>query len=484
MQTTEKLNKIYSLYAQWNYAEAKKYNDEILLADSGNIYAKRYENLLTQKIKSQIEPERKWPIPTVKWKSLKCPHCVAKISFSWLTQWQKDRIRNKDLDNLEIKCPYCHTSFMLQNRKVKSILWIKLWDKINYKQKSYRTTGYIEYQWNWYQWSYSGKLYYIEWILLWSDNSYLYFSEWYSIDDGEKVYEFDFSQKTVPKHPLSVDFDWKKFYSQGVETKMKEYSKVSVKSAYWENSKSYKIWESVLLAPHSDVSWKKYVYEQESSWNQTEVWIYNVYKTNESLARKIFNKQWKIKRQRKSNFGEHIWNYLNWFFILLFLVVMFESFITWKTIGYFIGVLVLWLFIYNIPKIQSSNWSNWWMKLLLIGLFGPIFMLVIVKPLTNIIIEKKEQVHIEHLGISKKSELNLSSSIDKNKKTTSSTKYDYGGVRTYYQENSGIKFSVQSDEDIAVINKVIDNSNNKFWNLSQNEEKINELFKWNLYKLK
>lgn len=287
MEATEKLNKIYSLYTQGNYTEAKKYNDEILWLDANNIYAKRYQNLLTQKIKSQVEPKRKGPIPTVKWKSLKCPHCVAKISLSWLTQWQKDRIRNKDLNNLEIKCPYCHTKFMLQNKKVKPILWIKLWDKINYKQKAYRTTGYIEYQWNWYEGNYSGKVYYIEWILLWSDNSYLYFSEWYSVDDGKKVYEFDFSQKNIPKNPMNVDFSKKTFSSSGILKKMKEYSKVKVKSAYWENAKSFKIWEEVTLAPDTS-SWC--VYEQESSGTQIEVWIYKTEKVSENLARKIFKK--------------------------------------------------------------------------------------------------------------------------------------------------------------------------------------------------
>lgn len=482
METTEKLNKIYSLYMQGDYSQAKKYNDEILSLDANNIYAKRYENLLIQKVKSQIEPERKWPIPTVKWKSLKCPHCVSKIALSWLTQWQKDRIRNKDLDNLEIKCPYCHTSFMLQKKTVKSILWIKLWEQINYKQKTYRTVWYIEYNWKWYEWNYSWKTYYIEWILLWTDNSYLYFSEWYSIDDWEKKYEFDFSQKNIPEDPMAVDFQNKKFTYSGTPIHMKEFSKVKVKSAYGENAKSFKIGEEIMLAPQK-VNWKPYVYEQESSWNQTEVWIYLTDKVTENVARRYFNKATKkiIKEPQNFDYLSWMWQLIFWW---IFWVFFFQHIIGLKAILYILWIIILWLFVYNISKWQSSSWSNWWMKVLLIGLFGPIFMLTIVQPLTNFIIEKKEQVHIEYLGMSKKSELNFPSGFDKNQKIISTTKYDYGGVKTYYQENSGIKFSVQSDEDVALIKKVIENTNNQFGNLSENEEKINELFKWNLYKLK
>ncbi|MCP4523520.1 MAG: hypothetical protein GY828_04850, partial [Candidatus Gracilibacteria bacterium] len=235
------LNKIYTLYSGEKYLEAKQLNDQVLQQDPNNIYAKRYQGLLEKKIKLTVEPERKGPIPTVAGKSLKCPHCVAKIALSGLTQGQKNRIRNKDLDNLEIKCPYCHTEFMLQKKTAKSLLGIKLGEKITYKQKSYRTTGYIEYEGNWYEGNYSGKVWYLEWILLGDDNSYLYFSEGYSVDDGRKVHEFDFSQKTIPKMPMSVDFSNKTFSASGIPMQMKEYSKVKVKSAYGENSKSFKI---------------------------------------------------------------------------------------------------------------------------------------------------------------------------------------------------------------------------------------------------
>jgi hypothetical protein len=48
---------------------------------------------------------------------------------------------------------------------------------------------------------------------------------------------------------MVVDFENKKFILSGVPISMKEYSKVKVKSAYGENSKSFQIGEHVTLAP-------------------------------------------------------------------------------------------------------------------------------------------------------------------------------------------------------------------------------------------
>ncbi len=105
-------------------------------------------------------------------------------------------------------------------------------------------------------------------------------------------------------------------------------------------------------------------------------------------------------------------------------------------------------------------------------------------PIISTIIEKKEQVHIDHIETWKKIELNFSSWYDKNKTTTSTSRYDYWGVRTYYKENTWIKFSIQTQEDIDLIKKIKENKSDWYKNLSENEEKINTLFEWNLYKLK
>jgi len=426
MEKTQSLNQIYTLYSEWKYLEAKELNDHVLEEDWKNIYAKRYQSLLEKKMKQTLEWERKWPIPKVSWKSLKCPHCVSKIALSWLTQWQKDKIRNKELDNLEIKCPYCHTVFMLQKKTAHSILGIKLWEKISYKQKSYRTVGYIEYSGRWYEWSYSWEVIYLEWILLWDDNSYLYFSEWYSIDDWRKVYEFDFSQKIIPTRPLAVDFSNKTFSVAGTPMQMKKYSTVKVKSAYGENSKSFKIGEQVILAPDT-VSWSWCLYEQESSGTQTEVWIYKTDTVSASLARKIFNKT-------ASN--------------------------------------------------TSVNISNWlFNKFLLIWIIWPIFMFLVVIPITNAILEWKDKVDVNHLDIWQKYELEFTNADIKKQKITSTTRYDYGGVKTYFEEKKWIKFSIESEKDKEIIKKIKEMKKNNLWEKS-NENTILNFFEWIFYKLK
>jgi uncharacterized protein (DUF2225 family) len=57
---------------------------------------------------------------------LKCPHCLAKIPFSSLNSTQKEAIKKGKYNNLEIKCPYCHTKFSLQKRKAPSVLELKI----------------------------------------------------------------------------------------------------------------------------------------------------------------------------------------------------------------------------------------------------------------------------------------------------------------------------------------------------------------------
>jgi len=47
---------------------------------------------------------------------------LAKIPFSGLNNEKKSEIKSGNYNNLEIKCPYCHTKFVLQKKKAQSIL--------------------------------------------------------------------------------------------------------------------------------------------------------------------------------------------------------------------------------------------------------------------------------------------------------------------------------------------------------------------------
>lgn len=398
MNINETLKEIYKLYTAWDYKKAQELNNQILVQEPDNIYATRYQNLIEKNIKSQLEPERKGAIPKVWWKTLKCPHCISKIPFSSLNQKQKDRIRRKELENLEIKCPYCHTEFLLQKRKARSFLGIKIGDKINYKQKSYRTVWYVQYVWNWYEGSYSWETVYLEWILLWNDNSYLYFSEWYSLDEEKKTYEFEFSKKVIPKKILWVDFDKKAFtlssgssFSNSIP--FDEYNIMQVKNVYGENAKSFKIWDTVQLAPVS--FWGNYVYEKENSGRQEEIGIYETRKISEYVARNIFGSQ----DNNKSSFNELSWsNNMNIVEILIgtFVLLWFWSVIGTESLlikilvelsGF--GLLVLMLYkvwsiwnFYNLCILQSHKWfmdylkslQPWHIALLIcsLGIFAPV----------------------------------------------------------------------------------------------------------------
>jgi len=55
MDKTVSLNKIYILYTEEKYSEARVLNDQILEHDPANIYAKRYQSLLEKKVKTSVE---------------------------------------------------------------------------------------------------------------------------------------------------------------------------------------------------------------------------------------------------------------------------------------------------------------------------------------------------------------------------------------------------------------------------------------------
>jgi len=188
-----KLKEVFSLYESRKYKEAIEINNQILKEDPSNIYAKKYASLLSSKLNIQDKKVR------VKWKALKCPHCLAKIPFSGLTENQRKSIKSWNYNNLEIKCPYCNTKFVLQKKKSNSILWIKIWDIATIDWKKYRVTWYVEYSWYWYEDNYSGWVKYLEWLLLWKNNEYKYFSEWKNSDDWVWTNEFELSEFYIIK---------------------------------------------------------------------------------------------------------------------------------------------------------------------------------------------------------------------------------------------------------------------------------------------
>ena len=298
MDIKDKLKQVSDLYHVGELSKAKKINDEILAEDPNNVYAKKYSSLLNEKTIPTWNKDKK---VIVKWKKLKCPHCVSAIWFSSLTEEQREKIKEKKYNNLEIKCPYCHTKFVLQSKKANSMIGLKVWDFATIDNVKYRTTGYVEYEWKWHEWGYSDKTWYLEWILLWEDNSYYYFSEWYSIDEWSREYEFELSNKIIPPFSLKPNYDSNKIEIDWKNVNIKWHCDLKVKSLYWENSKIYTNGESVSLYEFNH-SGQSYVIEKESSWRQVESWIYKTKELSRGSSLSLFwllGDSWSTKKDNK-----------------------------------------------------------------------------------------------------------------------------------------------------------------------------------------
>ena len=461
MDENKEIKKVFELYSAWNFKEAQELNNKILESFPSNMYAKRYEKILSDKLPSPSKGDElgvRSKSAKVRWKSLKCPHCLAKIPFSGLTWEQKSEIKKWNYNNLEIKCPYCHTKFILQKRKAQSRLWIKIWDIANIDWKKYRATGYVEYRWHWYEDWYSDITNYLEWILLWEDNSYYYFSEWYSIDDWSSEEEFELSKKIIPNFNIPTNFN--------------SYTEATVKSIYWENSKNYVVWEKTILYDFK-ISWKNYIKEIEWAWSQKEAGIYEAKEISWKEAGKIFWKEFKNKSSEYWNFLKKSWdnNFIWWLVFAIIFWINFISLIPAEYIVWWIILVIISALFYVFKDKIPEKYS----KIIYFIIALPIFSFFIFQPIFNWILENKEKIELNNLVETKKSELKFIDYSIMQEKQTSSTRYDYGGTKTYYERNIWLKFSVKTEEDKKIIEKIK--------NLDS-ENKIKKMFKWPIYKLK
>ena len=418
MSINQKLNQLNQLFADKNYREAMLLCEEILKEEPTNIYAKKYQDLIKPYLNDKSEV---WKIATVKWKNLKCPHCESSISLSALNTEQKEKIRKNDYQNLAIKCPYCNTTFTLQKKSSSSIIWIQIWDKIEYLWKKYRVTGCVNYTWTWYEKNYSWRLNYQEWILLWDDNSYLYFSEWYFLDDWEENYEFEFSKKITPNFDLEFVSD-EEFRINSSLRDFDERNFVSASSLYWENSKVFQVWESIKLYEFS-YAWKQYVLEKEHSWRQSEAWIYETWSVSKTQAFKIFWKEMKYD-----------WNGFSSPFSYLLKFKLFHLFVSW-----------------------------------------PIFCVFVVV-FSNNIFEGKQLIELKDISEWRKYEIQFTDESLKKTELTKTKTYDYWWVRKYYKTIEWLKFSVQTEQDKEIIEKL------KKWNFENSE--LKKIFSGKIIKLK
>lgn len=461
MNTNEKLNHIYKLYSEKKYSEAFVLLEEILKIEPENIYAKRYESLIKPYLNDKSSV---WKIVTIKWKNLKCPHCVAAIWFSTLNEEQKTKIREGNYENLSLKCPYCHTTFTLQKKSENSIIWIKIGDKIFYKNKNYRVVWAVNYGWSWYEDWYSWALSYLEWILLGEDNSYLYFSEWYFYDDGEKNYEFEFSEKIIPDFSIKmldnhIIINW-------ITKKIWEKNVVWAKSLYWENSKVFSVWERVYIYSFSH-NFKNYVLEKESAWRQSEAWVYETWSVSKSKAFEIFWKEMSSFEKVSDSV-----NILKKYFWVLFYLVFFPLFIIWANsqipweyIFYWIFIIIFLFLFFVFYKTKMFHLFFSW----------PIFAFLVFF-IWNNIFENRQEISLKDITEGKKYEVLFMDESMIQTSEVSKVRYDYGWVETTYKKIKWFNFSVLTEQDKEII-KNLQNGENI-------PDETKKIFSEKIYKLK
>lgn len=468
MENSEKLNQVYKLYEEKKYTEAMQAVQLILATDPQNVYAKKYEELIKPYLN---KASNVWKITTVKWKNLKCPHCESSISLSALNEEQKTKIRENNYENLSLKCPYCNTNFTLQKKSAESVIWIKIWDKITYNKKTYRVTWCVNYTWIWQEKSYSWSLNYLEWILLWNDNSYLYFSEWYFLDDWYKKYEYEFSYKITPN--FQIELNWDYLFINWKGTSISEKNLVEAKSLYWENSKVFTVWEKVTLLEFS-FWWKDYVLEKEKAWRQSEAWIYFTESVSESKAFKIFWKEKKLSFFWKWSVDNiNFWNFWDFFWTAVFLIFIFSSiWQVWVVIVVFLLFYAIYRFVY-VWRVFSNNLVIYFISFVLIW---PIITLSLGFFILPFIFDKKTEIALQNISDWKKFEIKFQDESMKTVTEKWTTKYDYGWVRTNYSKIEWLKFSIKSAEDKAIIQKIKEK-----WLVSEEIEKI---FSQKIYQIK
>ncbi|PZM80137.1 hypothetical protein DLH72_05320 [Candidatus Gracilibacteria bacterium] len=468
MSTQEKLNNIYKLYSEKKYSEAFLLVQEILKEEPGNIYAKKYEKLIKPFLNDKSEVGK---ITTVKGKNLKCPHCESSISLSALNEEQKTKIRNNDYSNLSLKCPYCHTIFTLQKKSSNSLIGIKIGDQISYNGKKYRVVGCVDYFGRWYESHYSGNLNYLEWILLGEDNSYIYFSEGYFVDDGEKNYEFEFSHKIIPNFSISFGYNGENLIIDGKKIYIYENNIVEAKGLYGENSKVFTVGEKIELFEFS-FKGKNYVLEKEKVGRQSEAGIYETESISQKKACEIFGKEYKsLSKISLNSFGENGPTFIILFFIFFPTIISFLISIFSFIFNPFILLLIFIIALVVIGKYFPNLYSS---KKFHLFVSGPIFGIILIPMILNNL-ETKEEILLKDLVEGKKFQVEFEDSSLKKTSVKSTKKYDYGGIRTYYETVNGLKFSIKSLEDKEIIKKIQKNEG-----LSEDLQKI---FSQKIYKV-
>lgn len=288
---------------------------------------------------------------------------------------------------------------------------IKIGDKAFYKGKDYRVVGSVLYKWYWYENYYSGTLEYLEWILLGADNSYLYFSEGHFVDDGVRKEVFEISEKIIPDFEIN-EVNEKAILVNGRWQDFSEKNSIRAAALYGENSKVFTVDEEVVLLEFS-YNWRDFILEKESAGRQSEAGIYESITVNEFTVEKMFGKR---KMQK----------------------------------------MIWWLssdneFLKMAGKIDSRSKKG-------TSIIIAFFVLPMIWSISHTISEKLFQTNkiteLQDITSGDKFRIPFSAELKWPEMITSTTRYDHGGVRYEYSQLEWLKFSVKTDADREILQKI------------------------------
>lgn len=398
------IQELYGAYVKKDIALMKILLDEWKAIDANNSYLKKYESLYhtldsthTESLSQNTVSEEK--IVQFWWKTIKCPHCGSNLSMSENNKKVIADYKAGITKVLNFQCKYCMTQFIWNNVWMKPLyLNISVWQEITLDNKKYRVAGWVRYMWTW-ETQNTGRLEYIERILIDSSWDTYYLSEskawWNEWWESWIEYQTELSRKIVPEFNL-----WELTESNIVinnnNYNIEEICEVKVTEVYGENSKSYTIWESVKTY-QLKYSGKSYVFEKEQTKNQQEIWVYHIWEVND-------------KNLRSGNIGysQNYWNIpnftlLKWIYIILLFIIPFSFFSCERTIK---EVTLADITDKNLQEVQ------WLYK-------------------------------VNFSGIYKK---DLSESL---------ASYDYWGKKHIFQTLDGIKFKLESQNDLDILKKIL-----------------------------
>jgi len=427
------IQELYLAYVKKDLILMKSLLDEWKNIDTNNIYIKKYEDLYN-KLNSNNQDINNIPkerIVKFWWKTIKCPHCWANLALTEDNRKVIENFKSWDLKELNLKCSYCNTEFKWNTKWLKSLyLNISVWNEITLDNKKYRVSWWVRYIWNWKTIN-SWSLEYIERILIDEKWDTYYLSEskaWWNEDWESWIeYQTEISRKIVPDFNI-WELSQNSIIINNNNYRITEICEVIAKEVYGENSKSFTIWEKITTF-RLNYNWKDYIFEQEETNNQKELWIYHTWEVNDRDLR-----SWNIGYSKTNKLK--IFNFSFWKSLLAWAVLFFIS-------------LTFFSCEKNIKEVTLNDITN------------------------------KNLSEVKWLY-----KINFSD-IYKKDISESTTRYDYWGIKHTIKYLNWIKFKIETQEDLDILKQILDwNLDIKSWqipkyNLDFTNNSFSSYFTWN-----